>query len=132
MPDSPAILEPVVQATRYTVNCVPEDTDPDGHLFEIAVEYRGAGRWAAVRNHRYLDAAGNWSYGVSWPDDAPGSREPTTDAECAEYEAARDAWLAATRHDLDTALELAKAAAPDITVNGYTVSDALRMAKVTE
>lgn len=122
-----ALPEPVVQPTRYVVNCIPEDASPDAHVFEIAVEYRGSGRWAVVRHHRYLDANGAWSYGADWPADNPGSREPATDAEWDEYHAARDAWLAAHRFDLDTALDLAKAAAPLVTVNGFTVEKALAM-----
>lgn len=38
-----------------------------------------------------------------------------------------DEWLAAHRFDLDTALELAKATAPNVTVNGFTVEKALAM-----
>ncbi len=40
-----------------------------------------------------------------------------------------DDWLDAHRFDLDTALMLAKEAAPKVTVNGFTVADALRMAQ---
>jgi hypothetical protein len=37
------------------------------------------------------------------------------------------AWLAAHRFDLDTALRLAQAAAPTVTVNGRTAADAYRL-----
>ena len=37
-----------------------------------------------------------------------------------------DDWLATHRFDLDTALNLAKEAAPKLTTNGFTVADALR------
>jgi hypothetical protein len=40
-----------------------------------------------------------------------------------------DDWLDTHRFDLDTALKLAKEQAPLVTVNGYTVTDALRMAQ---
>lgn len=96
-----------VQAVKYTVNCLPED-DTDGHVFEITVEYRGRDRWAVLRHGRCLGADGLWDYEVR-----PSERE--------------DDWLATHRFDLDTALKLAKEAAPKIRVNGFTVEDALAM-----
>ncbi|MFF7991739.1 hypothetical protein ACFZDG_18340 [Kitasatospora xanthocidica] len=118
-------LEPHVQATRYTVNCVPADSSPDAHVFEIAVEWRGGDRWAVTRHHKSLSSDGKWSWGPDWPADDPGSREPKNDAEWAEYHAVRDAWTASHRHDLDTALKLAREAAPHVTVNGLTPAAAL-------
>jgi hypothetical protein len=108
----PGQPEPTVQATRYTVNCLPED-GIDSHVFEIAVEYRGRGLWAVTRHSRCLAADGTWDWEMR-----PSERE--------------DAWLDAHRFDLDTALRLAKEAAPKITVNGFTVADALRMAQQRE
>lgn len=99
--------EPVVQAVEYTVNCVPED-DLDSHVFEIRVQYRGNGRYAVIRMGSCLGADGTWDQGIK------------------EYDRG-DAWLDAHRFDLDTALRLAKEAAPLVTVNGHTVADALRM-----
>jgi hypothetical protein len=125
--------EPFVQATRYTVNSVPEDSSPDAHVFEIAVEYRGNGLWAATRHHQSLGTDGTWSWGPQWPTEAPGSREPRNDAEWDEYHAVCDSWVASHRFDLDTALELAKAAAPLVRVNGLTPAEALaRIARLRE
>ncbi|MFK0140670.1 hypothetical protein [Streptomyces murinus] len=101
--------EPHVQPTRYTVNCLPEDGGLNSHVFEITVEYRGNGRWAVLRHGRCLGSNGEWDYELR-----PSERE--------------DEWLANHRFDLDTALKLAKQAAPNVTVNGFTVTDALRMA----
>ena len=95
-------------ATRYVVSCFEPD-DHEGAHFNLAVEYRGRGLWAVVRHSQCLAADGTWSW-----ESIPSERE--------------DEWLATHRFDLDTALKLAKQAAPHITVNGYTVADALRMA----
>lgn len=92
-------------ATRYTVNLLPE-TDPHGHVFEITVEYRGHGQWAILRHGSCLGQDGEWDYELR-----PSGRE--------------DDWIAAHRFDLDTALRLAKEAAPSVTVNGLTAADAL-------
>lgn len=97
--------EPTVQPTRYVVSLFPPD-DHNGALFNLAVEYRGSGLWAIVRLGYCLGADGEWSY-----ESIPSERE--------------DEWLASHRFDLDTALKLAKEAAPHITVNGFTVADAL-------
>lgn len=105
MTDAP---EPVVHAVEYTVNCVPDD-DIDGHLFEVRVQYRGNGRYAVIQHgDRCIGADGTWDQGVK------------------EYDRG-DAWLNAHRFDLDTALRLAKEAAPHVTVNGFTVNDAIAM-----
>lgn len=110
-----------VQATAYLVSCLPEG-DEQRH-FSVTVEYRGDGRWGVFRHaHCCLGADGEWSYGYSWGD----RHGPATDAEWDAYNAGRDAWIDAHRFDLDTALDLARAAAPLLTVNGHTVSDALR------
>lgn len=118
------ITDPYVQPTAYTVNCLPEDAeDPDGHSFALTVGYCGDGAWGVFRSHaRSLDADGVWSWGYAW---AGGDREPATDEEWDSYHRGRDAWLAARRFDLDTALRLAKEAAPHVTVNGHTVAEAL-------
>lgn len=99
--------EPIVQPTAYTVNCLPED-DIDSHVFAITVEYRGEDRWAVTRHGSCLAADGTWDFGVK------------------PYERG-DEWLAAHRFDKATALRLAREQAPLVTVNGFTVADALRM-----
>jgi hypothetical protein len=100
--------KPSIRATQYAVNCLPED-GIDSHVFEITVEYRGHARWAVTRHSQCLDSDGNWDYEIR-----PSERE--------------DDWLDTHRFDLDTALKLAKEHALLVTVNGITVTDALRMA----
>lgn len=92
-------------ATRYTVSLLPE-TDINSHVFEITVEYRGHGLWAVLRHGRCLDHDGQWDYELR-----SSERE--------------DEWIAAHRFDLDTALTLAKEAAPLVMVNGLTAADIL-------
>ncbi|MFF7795604.1 hypothetical protein [Streptomyces sp. NPDC007991] len=107
--EAPTTPEPTVQATHYSVNCLPED-GIDSHVFEITVEYRGRNLWAVKRHSQVLGADGVWDYEMR-----PSERD--------------DDWLAGHRFDLDTALKLAKQQTPLVTVNGHTVSDALRMRK---
>lgn len=97
--------EPTVRTTGYTVSCIPEGS-VDAHVFEIQVEYAGRGRWAVRRLADCLDVDGEWDYEMR-----PSERE--------------DGWLDQHRFDLDTALKLAKEAAPKITVNGWTVGAVL-------
>lgn len=101
-----SIPEPTVQAVLYEVSILPEG-DINRHIFAIEVRYRGGGRWAVVRHESCLGADGSWEFGVK------------------EYDRG-DAWLAAHRFDLDTALDLAKQAAPHVVVNGHTAADAYR------
>jgi hypothetical protein len=99
--------EPEARVTQYRVNCLTDD-DINGHLFGITVEYRGRGLWAVNRLGRCLGTDGVWDY-----ESIPSERE--------------DEWLATHRFDEETALQLAREAAPHVTVNGFTVADALRM-----
>lgn len=100
------IPEPTVQPTRYVVSCFEPD-DETGAIYNLAVEYRGRGLWAVVRNRQCLNAHGRWSW-----ESVPSERE--------------DEWLAEHRFDLDTALRLAKKAAPQVVVNGRTAAEAYR------
>lgn len=102
-PNAPA---PQVQPVRYLVSCLPEG--PERHRFAAQVEYRGHGRWAVARDGHCLNSDGEWDW--DWEHIPP---ERT------------DEWIATHRFDLDTALELARRAAPLLTVNGFTVLDAL-------
>lgn len=95
-----------VQATCYLVSCLPEGQE-DRYLFALQVEYRGSSRWAVTRHGKCLNRDGTWDW-----ESRPSERE--------------DEWLAEHRFDLDTAMTLAKAAAPLVTVNGFTVADVLR------
>jgi hypothetical protein len=104
------VPEPYVRATQYAVNLLPETEDVlGGHCFEITVEYRGHDRWAVARGRQCLGTDGTWSW-----ESIPSERE--------------DEWLDTHRFDLDTALRLAKEAAPGVTVNGRTAADALARA----
>ncbi|MEU9495451.1 MULTISPECIES: hypothetical protein [Streptomyces] len=100
--------EPVAtcQATEYEVSILLEG-DINRSVFVITVQYRGEGRWAVTRNGSCLGADGEWEFGIK------------------EYDRG-DAWLAAHRFDLDTALRLAREAAPHVVVNGHTAMDAYR------
>lgn len=53
-------------------------------------------------------------------------REPETEAEWDDYHAGRDAWIAEHRFDEQTALKLAREAAPHVRVNRWTAADVLR------
>lgn len=97
---------PHVQATRYEVSLLP-DTDINHLTYVIAVEDRGNGRWAVVRHRQCMNANGEWSW-----ESIPSERE--------------EEWLAEHRFDLDTALRLAKEAAPGVTVNGRTALEVWR------
>lgn len=101
--------EPTVLPVRYTVSCLPEE-DVNAKHFAIEVCYRGEGLWAVVQGDDWacLGADGTWAEGVK-----PHGRG--------------DAWLAAHRFDEETALKLAREAAPHVTVNGFTVQRALAM-----
>jgi hypothetical protein len=93
--------EPQVRVTRYTVTCVPPDAVPDAHVWALYVEERRDGRWVVSNGFcEWIDTAGVWQ-------DRP-----------------YDQCL----HDLDTALALAREAAPKVTVNGRTVPEALALA----
>lgn len=95
-------LTPVVQATRYTVNCVPAELTPDAHVFALQVNRKRDGLWVVTDGSSTLRADGTWSD---------------------EY--GQHGYGAAYRHDLNTALELAKQAAPKVIVNGLTPAQAI-------
>jgi hypothetical protein len=91
--------------TEYTVSAVPE-THRGHYHFAITVAYRGDGLWAVCRMRECLGADGEWDW-----ESRPSEREAE--------------WLATHRFDLDTALDLARREAPNVTVNGFTVADVL-------
>ncbi|MGW3545875.1 hypothetical protein ACWDNI_35780 [Nocardia niigatensis] len=97
--------EPVAIVTRYDVSCLPRDHQEWG-LFSVSVEQRSPDRWAVKHFSNCYDIDGNPSY-----ESLPSER--------------RDEWLERYRHDLDTALALAKRIAPKIRINGFSVADAL-------
>lgn len=103
----PSTIEPVV--TQYTVCALPED-HKEFHYFSLTIDrvmgYHGVSGWAVRRMGQCIDRTGVWDY-----EPQPSSRT--------------DEWIAAHRHDLDTALKLAKAAAPRVTLNGHSIEDVL-------
>lgn len=103
------IPEPTERVTRYEVSCLPPDHIDAPH-FTITVEWRGGDLWAVCRFRECLGTDGEWDYEPS-----PSNRT--------------DEWKNNHRFDLASALALAQAAAPKMTVNGYTVADVLRRAK---
>lgn len=118
------VPEPTVRVTRYEVSCLPEDlSDAWAGNFTVTVEYRGEGLWSVSQGeHRKLGADGTWSWGYRWQE---GTREPVTDEERDDYERGRGEWLAAHRFDEETALRLAREAAPLLKIRDFTVADAL-------
>lgn len=95
-------VQPTAEATTYTVSLLPE-TSIDYSSFAITVEKRGPAGWAVLRNRWCLGADGEWEFELT-----PSERA--------------DDWIATHRFPLERALELAKAAAPDVCVNGYTAA----------
>jgi hypothetical protein len=92
-----------VTATRYDVTSYPLD-DINRTSLTINVEYRGRDKWAVLRRGACLSSSGTWDY-----EPQPSSRE--------------DDWLDRHRFDLDTALELAKQHAPNMTINGASIAE---------
>ncbi len=95
--------EAIVRPTRYAVSCVPADAAPDAHVWAITIEEQRDGSWIAAHHGSWLTAEGDWEIGYS------GS-------------------YAACSHGFDTALRLAKEAAPKVVINGRTVEQALALA----
>jgi hypothetical protein len=101
------VPEAEVKATNYTVSCVPEgDINRSG--FTLNVAHRGNDTWAVIDTPYCLSTEGTWEY-----EHIPSERT--------------DEWIASHRFDLETALRLANEHARLMTVNGHTVSDALRL-----
>jgi hypothetical protein len=98
------IPEPEVRVTRYEVSCIPRD-DINATLFTVYVKQTGDGLWIATDNKRCLNAVGEWVVDRS-----------------GRY----------VSHDKDTALRLARAAAPGMTAYGHTVADALAQREATD
>jgi hypothetical protein len=103
------VTEPqvTVHPVRYIVTVLPEDfetCDDSWYMFVVTVQYRGGGKYAVYMGAyesnslpTALSAEGVW--------EMEGSREREDEA-----------WLATHRFDLDTALDLARKAAPDVGV----------------
>ena len=113
--------------TRFAVSLLPEDF-PDGDMWAVTVEYRGAGLWAVLHRTKYLGTDGTWSYGYQWED----GRDPVGDAEIDAYNAGEDTWRATHRFDQATAIKLAEQAARTVEVGRRTAAQALADAKNEE
>lgn len=101
------MTEPTIEATCYTVSCIPEDAHPMDHdTWAIKVEYAGRGRWAIRHLGKCLKWNGTWDY-----EPIPSSRE--------------DNWLHEHRFSLEIAKQLAVEAAPKVRLNGKTPADVL-------
>ncbi|MEV6547942.1 hypothetical protein AB0M57_04440 [Streptomyces sp. NPDC051597] len=100
MTETPEVL---VTVTRYEVSLLPEGHRARCH-FTITVEHRGGASWAVLDGPFCLGLDGDWEY-----EPLPSNRT--------------DEWISTHRFDLKTALELAKQAAPRVTVNGCTAAE---------
>jgi hypothetical protein len=98
-----------LKSVAYSVGELPLD-HPEYYNFEIRVECRNLaeGQWAIVRR------ADVWSRSTSSWDYEPLSSGRT------------DEWLADHRFSRAEAILIATRLAPGLTVNGFTVTDALR------
>ena len=92
-----------VRPTRYEASLLPE-SNINYPAYVVGIEYRGAGLWSVVRHGECLDTDGRWSW-----ESRPSERE--------------DEWIAAHRFNLDTALRLARQAAPHVRVGPRTAAD---------
>jgi hypothetical protein len=97
------VTEPRTWTSQYTVNAAPAGQPQYRYLYNVEVQQSyqidGTELWAVRWMSRCLSRDGEWTL-----EPIPSSRT--------------DEFLAAHRFDLDTALRLAKEAAPKITVNG--------------
>lgn len=108
---SAEIPEPVVTVRRISVSCIPGD--PHFSLFVVFRNRRAGIDWYSVTNGSdswpdTLDRNGKWA-----TEQKPTSHSPS--------------WRKARQFTLDEAIEIAKRHAPNVTVNGFTVADGLRM-----
>lgn len=94
--------------TEVTLSAIPED-NINHSIYSVTVTWRGGEQYAVKRLSQVLGADGTWDYEPS-----PSNRT--------------DEWIAAHRFDYDHAMHLAHEACQHITVNGFTVADALRRA----
>lgn len=106
------MAEPFVKATCYRVCSLPED-NINHRYFVLHVEYRRDGQWVVCQQGNLKlcygkDGSWEWESGVT------------------------DEWIAKYRHDFDTAIRLAKEAAPQVTVNGRTAAEVLAWMEATD
>jgi hypothetical protein len=97
------MAEPTVRATRYEVSLLPED-DINYRHYALKVERRRDGAWIVTDGFRWMDT------------------------ELTFHDRPYEQCL----HDLETALRLAREAAPHVRVNRWTAADALRQREAEE
>jgi len=93
-------------ATEFTICAHPDRESINYSSFIIRVVDCGRYGWGVTRYSRCLNADGEW---VNQPD----------------RDERDEAWFARHRFDLDTALQLARAAAPHVRCNGSTLAEVL-------
>lgn len=98
-----------VKTVSYQVSAIPYEDD-DAHAFQIKVEYRGGGRWAVTRGGQCWNRV-NQTFDY---ESLPSGRTEEFFAEC-RYATAEEA------------IDDAKTIVPLLTVNGWTVQQAIRM-----
>lgn len=99
-----------IRITRYEVTALPDDIAQNRSGLVISVEWRGKDKWAVCRDgYCWNHVVREWTY-----ESIPSERT--------------DEWLAQHRYDLmTTALQAAQVLAPWLTVNGWSVEQAVRM-----
>lgn len=100
-----ADLVPIVRPRAYTVSLLPED-DVNYKHYLVLVEKQDRYGWTVHDGHCCLNRDGTWNH---------------RDAGISVY-GRDDAWIAAHRFDRETALQLAREAAPHVEVNGRTAA----------
>ncbi len=90
--------------SEFVVSVYPDRESISWSSFAITVKDCGPHGWGVIRWSRCLNRAGEWV-------NQPGRDDRD------------EAWFAAHRFDLDTALQLARAAAPHLRSNGSTPAE---------
>jgi hypothetical protein len=93
----------VEQVTEYRVSAAPLD-HPEGWRFALIVRWNRTGTWMVTDGASppdYMGADGLWSWESGVDRDAEG-------------------WRDAYKFDLETALRIAREAAPKVVINGWT------------
>lgn len=108
-------MQTTAEPVEYRVG--PAAELPEADQFMITVRQLPNGKWCASYRERYLDSNGEWIRASLW------SREPETAAERAQFAAEVDAWKERVQHNRDTALALARIAAPAVMAMGMTASE---------
>jgi hypothetical protein len=118
IPQPDAVPAVTLTPKAFRVSALPDDF-PDGDMWTLHLEVRHDGVWVVRHRSAFLGLDGAWSYGFQWYRDGRAA-EPETEVEMDDHNAAEDAWQAAHRFDLDTAIKLATEAAQTVTVMGKT------------